>query len=794
VRLGFASFAIARAGRGLRSAVCGLVLVLGLAAETGTASAQSGIVRVVAPDGPYTSLPAALAAAAPGDVIEVHAGTYPGPVVIDKSVTVRGLDRPVIDAGDTGTVVTLAAPGIVFSDFTVRGSGVEPDQDHAGITLTAADIVVADNRVEDVLFGIFVAQADRAIVRGNTVTSKAEYDLGRKGDGIRVWYSHDVLVEGNHVYDTRDAVVWYSNGLTFRDNVFDRGRYGVHLMYADDVLIEYNTFEANSVGIYTMYSQGVTIRDNLIRGHHGSSGYALGFKDVDAVEVARNLLIDNSAGVYIDGMPFTPGSPSVFHDNVIAYNDVGVIVMPAVRGNEFRANTFWENVQQMRLEGGGGLADANLWAGNTWSDFDGYDANEDGIGDSPYAPARLFESLVDQEPRLHALRYSPAIDAIEFAASAFPVLKPNPKLVDEAPYLAPLPIQTLPAIQRLPRPASGPATMLLAVGLLALAGLVLWSAADRRAARPAAIPSASLGGPSRGTALAPEEVPMSTPVLTLDGVSKRYGRVQVLQGVSFAAGAGEAIALWGANGAGKTTIIKAMLGLITVDGTVTVLGTDVSRNGQAARRALGYVPQEAVFGDWPVADTLAFFADLKGADRARIPGLLDLVGLRDHVAKPVPALSGGLKQRLALALALLDDPPILLLDEPTANLDSAARRDYLQLLCQLRDAGKTIVFASHRLEEIDHLADRAVALEQGRVIDVLRPEDLRRRVVPDVDLLLWLPADQRAAALDLLAHEGWAARQNGRGTVVVRTATERKLQAIHALSQNGFEVLDAGLE
>ena len=104
------------------------------------------------------------------------------------------------------------------------------------------------------------------------------------------------------------------------------------------------------------------------------------------------------------------------------------------------------------------------------------------------------------------------------------------------------------------------------------------------------------------------------------------------------------------------------------------------------------------------------------------------------------------------------------------------------------------MFASHRLEEIDQLADRAVALELGQVTAILQPEALRRQVAPEVDMLLWIPVDQHGTALAVLQRGGWLAHLNGRGTIVVRTSAERKLGPIMALTQGGVDVLDAGLE
>lgn len=441
------------------------LLVAGSAAPAAAAATTR---LVVSPTGPFTTIQAALDTAVSGDTIEVHSGVYDGPLVVDKSVQIEGVDWPVIDGRNQGTVVTLTAPDITFRGFVVTGSGIEPDRDHAGITLEAPRIVVENNRLENVLFGIFVAQADDSIVRGNEITSKPEYDHGRKGDGIRLWYSQRVLVADNHVYNSRDLVLWYSSDVILRHNVVEDGRYGVHLMYCDGALIEDNQFLNNSVGIYTMYSNHVTVQRNLLRGHRGPSGYGLGFKDADHIQVLNNVLVNNGAGIFLDGTPFNPpiagGEPSsLFKENIIAYNDVGVILQPAVRGNVFTGNTFWENAEQVSIQGGG-VVGSNEWQGNTWSDYAGFDGDGDGLGDVPYQSERFFEGMTDREPRLRAVLYSPAAQAIEFTARTFPVIRPQPKLTDPAPRLEPAPLPDFAVA-----PANQPWGMLLtAVALLSL--------------------------------------------------------------------------------------------------------------------------------------------------------------------------------------------------------------------------------------------------------------------------------------------------------------------------------------
>ncbi len=160
-------------------------------------------------------------------------------------------------------------------------------------------------------------------------------------------------------------------------------------------------------------------------------------------------------------------------------------------------------------------------------------------------------------------------------------------------------------------------------------------------------------------------------------LTKRYGKIAALNNISFTIEAGEAVALWGANGAGKTTTLRCLLGVQGFEGELMVNGINVSRDGKAARAAIGYVPQEATFYDMTVLETLQFYARLKKTDSQRVNEVLEQVQLITHHKKRVNMLSGGMKQRLALAVALLADPPVLVLDEPTANLDVKAQRDFI---------------------------------------------------------------------------------------------------------------------
>ncbi len=154
-------------------------------------------------------LQAAIAAAQPGDTIQVPPGTYAGPLLIDKPVTLEGQGMPVIDSGGQGDVVTISAPDVTLRGFVIRNSGTSLDHENAGITGTGARVTIENNRLEDVLFGIYLKDAPGSIVRNNTVHGK-DLEMGVRGDGLRLWYCADSLLEGNHVADSRDMIVWFS--------------------------------------------------------------------------------------------------------------------------------------------------------------------------------------------------------------------------------------------------------------------------------------------------------------------------------------------------------------------------------------------------------------------------------------------------------------------------------------------------------------------------------------------------------------------------------------------------------
>jgi ABC-2 type transport system ATP-binding protein len=214
-------------------------------------------------------------------------------------------------------------------------------------------------------------------------------------------------------------------------------------------------------------------------------------------------------------------------------------------------------------------------------------------------------------------------------------------------------------------------------------------------------------------------------MIRIDGVSKQYGTVRALDSVSLGIGAGERVALVGTNGSGKTTLLRCILGLVRFEGRISVAGVDVSRSPEVALAKLAYVPQIAPPLDAPVDEVVAACAKLRGKTwndvvaRARRLGL-DVVACRQ---KRFRDLSGGMKQKLLAALALAAETPILICDEPTANLDGQARIEFLRQLRE-RPAEATTLVCSHRLEEVADLVDRVVELSEGSIERDAAPSEI----------------------------------------------------------------------
>jgi ABC-type multidrug transport system ATPase subunit len=281
-------------------------------------------------------------------------------------------------------------------------------------------------------------------------------------------------------------------------------------------------------------------------------------------------------------------------------------------------------------------------------------------------------------------------------------------------------------------------------------------------------------------------------MIEIRNVTKRYGDKRAVDAVSLDIAAGESLALWGSNGAGKTTLLRCLLGATRYEGEALIEGISSQSKGKQARARIGYVPQSMPTFDMSVAEMILLLAKLRGADPRDGIRRLREFGIDDTLEQTVDSLSGGMKQKLSLTLALLGDPPILLLDEPTANLDAGSQAELISKLVELRRQGRTIVFTSHRWSEVRALADRVMRLENGKQIGSGTIADMEPSH-ETVTIRVPLPTDALESAVLRLTENGYTAARNG-CAVLVTVDSCRKAEPLLLLAQADLAITDFDVE
>ncbi len=370
--------------------------------------------------------------AAPGSVLRPPPGHYAGPVSIDKPLTIDGGGQVTIDAGDKGTVMSLNASNSVLRGLHLTGSGESHDTDDSCLDVRGHHNVIEDIVVDNCLFGIDLKQVDHSIVRNNRVSSKP-FELGVRGDGLRLWYSNDNLIEGNEIVDSRDMVAWYSHRNKFIDNLGRRSRYSIHFMFANDNVVDRNRFYDNAVGIYFMYTEGGSATNNIISHATGATGMGVGFKEASGTLIENNEIIYCGIGIGSDLSPFQPDSTIEIRNNRFAYNGIAILFNSETGGNNLRNNQFEGNLTQVSYGGRSDNPTKNLWEGNYWDDYQGFDRDHDGVGDNAHELYAYADQLWMEFPMARFFRSSPVLELLDFLERLAPFSSPDLILRDEKP-------------------------------------------------------------------------------------------------------------------------------------------------------------------------------------------------------------------------------------------------------------------------------------------------------------------------------------------------------------------------
>ena len=370
-------------------------------------------------------------AASDGDVVEVPAGTWPAHAVVNKRVTLRGTGG-VLDGGGEGTVITIAAAGAIVEGLTVRGSGENllgrPD---CGIYLEpeATGAIVRDNRIEDSTFGIWIHETEGAQLLDNRIFGRSQLRPTERGNGIQLFNGSRLVVRGNHVTGARDGIyVSAVEDSLIESNITVNQRYGVHYMFSYRNTLRGNRSSDNLSGFALMESGELVVEDNR---SVGNERHGILFRDAQHCKIRRNLVERNGQGLF-----FFSSTDNEIVNNRIVHNEIGAKVWAGSVRNRVSQNAFIGNRRQVFYVGHEDMIFGDQSPGNYWSDYVGWDQNNDGLGDRPYRMNSFTSTLVYRYPQAALLMHSPAMELLSHLESKFPLLTVA-TVVDQAPVVRP---------------------------------------------------------------------------------------------------------------------------------------------------------------------------------------------------------------------------------------------------------------------------------------------------------------------------------------------------------------------
>ena len=382
---------------------------------------------------PAQRLQALIDAAPERSVLRVPAGIWDGNIELRKKLSIVGDQGTVIRGSGQGSTVTILADSCRLEGCIVERSGGMLAQEDAGILVKSSGNVLVNNELRDVLFGVYLFASHNNIIDSNRIRGRKELELGARGSGMHLWNSRGNSLKGNRVEDVRDGIyMQYANRTMIEGNDISGVRYGLHYMYADSNVFVGNVFRKNVAGAAVMYSRDIVIRRNMFIHNRGFASYGILFQDCHGITADSNIVADNVVGLF-----FEASSDNVFRHNIIAQNDVALTMFQNAERNVFTENTFVDNLSPITVIG---RSTSTRWSegtqGNFWSSYDGYDLDQDGIGDVPARIQNVFQYLEGQVPNLRLFLYSPAAQALSRATSAFPVLDMS-KEFDRYPLMRP---------------------------------------------------------------------------------------------------------------------------------------------------------------------------------------------------------------------------------------------------------------------------------------------------------------------------------------------------------------------
>lgn len=369
------------------------------------------------------SLQEAITAAREGDTIIVQGpAVFRENIIIEKSLRLLGTNSPVLDGGMEGTVLLIKAPGVIATGLLVRNSGANLAGFDSAIRVESSGTTIANCRLENHGFGIFIRGADNTQVRDNTITGSDIPSTSTPGNGIHLWKTKGNQVARNIIRGKRDGIyLSYADKNLITGNSVEQSRFGIHYMYSHYNTLQSNSLSGNTVGATLMFARHCQVEGNRVQ---NNKRHGILLKQFESSVLKSNYISGHNRGLFVQ-----QAAQDRFEDNVIAHNDIGLYLSSGSEQNVFVGNSFVKNVDQVwqppdEVERGRQADNAffERGTGNFWSDYTGADRNHDGLGDTPYHETDLYGYLLDRHPEARVFALSPAAALLRKGEELLPLI------------------------------------------------------------------------------------------------------------------------------------------------------------------------------------------------------------------------------------------------------------------------------------------------------------------------------------------------------------------------------------
>ncbi|GGK43311.1 MULTISPECIES: nitrous oxide reductase family maturation protein NosD [Flavobacteriaceae] len=364
-----------------------------------------------------------------GDEIYLKKGIYKeNNIIINKSISLIGEEGAVIDGEDAGGIIIFEADNFTIRNLKIINVGMSYTIDYAAIkVIKATNFTIEDCILENVFFGLLIEKSKKGIIRNNSISGTRKSEAS-SGNGIHIWDGSEMEVYNNELYGLRDGIYFefVKKSVVFENTSRENIRYGLHFMFSNNNIYHHNIFRNNGAGVAVMFSKFITMHNNIFELNWGSASYGLLLKEIYDAEIYDNLFQENTIGINGEGC-----TRINYTNNTFLRNGWAIKIAGACYTNIFVNNDFMHN--SLDLSYNTKIHD-NKFDNNYWSEYTGYDLDNDGIGDVPYRPVKLFSYVVNQTPEALVLLRSLFVDIINFSEKVSPVFTPD-NLMDSNPLM-----------------------------------------------------------------------------------------------------------------------------------------------------------------------------------------------------------------------------------------------------------------------------------------------------------------------------------------------------------------------